>query len=103
MSQSRPGKLREWSEKVPERYKPLGCCAGQALGCSVSFLSTWLVALLLSALLGPVFGSNMGENTLAGVFIAIANFVGSLVIAGAISFLAGRIFPVLKRKGDGSK
>ncbi len=75
-----------------------GCCTGQALGCGISFIISWVVALLISALLAPVFGKAGGGNTTVGVLISGLTCVGSLIIGTGLSFLVGRIFPIFKKK-----
>jgi len=76
-----------------------GCCAGQALGCGVSFVVSWVIALILSALLAPVFGQSQGGNTFVGIILAALTFGCSLIIGGGLSFLTGRLFPIFKKKG----
>jgi hypothetical protein len=75
-----------------------GCCSGQALGCGFSFLISWVVALIVSSLLAPVFGKAGGGNTIVGILISALTCVGSLVIGTGLSFLVGRIFPIFKKK-----
>ena len=76
----------------------IGCCAGQALGCGFSFLATWAVAGVLSALLAPLFGQSQGGNTGAGVLLAGLTCGGSLIMGAALSFLTGRLFPIFTKK-----
>jgi len=78
--------------------RPIGCCAGQALGCGFSFLTSWVVAWLLSALLTPLFGASQEGNTGAGVLLAGLTCGGSLIIGAVLSFLTGRFFPVFGKK-----
>jgi len=78
--------------------RPIGCCAGQALGCGFSFLATWVVAGLLSVLLTPLFGGSQGGNTGAGVLLAGLTCGGSLIMGAVLSFLTGRLFPVFGKK-----
>ena len=78
--------------------RPIGCCAGQALGCGFSFLASWAVAGILSALLTPLFGQSQGGNTAAGVLLAGLTCGGSLIMATGLSFLSGRLFPIFKKK-----
>ena len=42
--------------------RPIGCCAGQVLGCGFSFLASWVVAWLLSALLTPLLWRISGRQ-----------------------------------------
>jgi hypothetical protein len=76
-----------------------GCCAGQALGCGLTFLVSWGLALLSSAFLTPLFGNSRGDNSLTGLLITSLTCGGSILISAVLSFLAGRLFPVLRRKG----
>ena len=76
----------------------IGCCAGQALGCGFSFLTSWVVAWLLSALLTPLFGQSQGGNTGVGVLLAGLTCGGSLMMGAVLSFLTGRFFPVFGKK-----
>ncbi|RPI91241.1 MAG: hypothetical protein EHM40_16310 [Chloroflexi bacterium] len=78
--------------------RPIGCCAGQALGCGFSFLTSWVVAWIVSAVLAPLFGGSQGGNTGAGVLLAGLTCGGSLIMGGVLSFLTGRLFPVFKKK-----
>jgi hypothetical protein len=77
---------------------PIGCCAGQALGCGCSFLASWVVAGVLSVLLAPLFGASQGGNTGAGVVLAGLTCGGSLMMGAVLSFLTGRFFPVFGKK-----
>jgi len=77
---------------------PIGCCAGQALGCGLSFLATWVVAGFLSAILTPLFGQSQGGNTPVGVLLAGLTCGGSLIMGAVLSFLTGRLFPIFKKK-----
>ena len=77
---------------------PIGCCAGQALGCGFSFLATWVVAGVLSVLLAPLFGQSQGGNTSVGVLLAGLTCGGSLIMGAILSFLTGRFFPVFGKK-----
>ncbi len=88
---------------LPRRSKiprPVGCCAGQTLGCGCSFLASWVMALILSVLLSPLFGENGGGNTAAGTLVSMLTCGGSLILGAVLSFLAGRAFPVLKKSGS---
>ena len=76
----------------------IGCCAGQALGCGFSFLTSWVVAAIFSALLTPLFGGSQGGNTGAGVLLAGLTCGGSLIMGAVLSFLTGRFFPVFGKK-----
>jgi hypothetical protein len=78
--------------------RSIGCCAGQALGCGFSFLASWVVAGVLSALLTPLFGGSQGGNTGAGVLLAGLTCGGSLFMGAVLSFLTGRLFPIFKKK-----
>ena len=78
--------------------RPIGCCAGQALGCGLSFLASWVVAGVLSALLTPLFGQSQGGNTGIGVLLAGLTCGGSLMMGAVLSFLTGRLFPIFKKK-----
>ncbi|MCJ7434871.1 MAG: hypothetical protein MUO77_15420 [Anaerolineales bacterium] len=78
--------------------RPIGCCAGQTLGCGLSFLATWVVAGVLSALLTPLFGQSQGGNTAVGVLLSGLTCGGSLMMGAALSFLTGRLFPIFKKK-----
>lgn len=78
--------------------RPIGCCAGQALGCGFSFLASWVVAWLLSALLIPFFGQSSGDNTTIDVLLAGLTCGGSLIMGAGLSFLTGRLFPIFKKK-----
>ena len=78
--------------------RPIGCCAGQALGCGLSFLASWVVAGVLSALLTPLFGQSQGGNTGVGVLLAGLTCGGSLMMGAVLSFLIGRFFPVFGKK-----
>ena len=78
--------------------RPIGCCAGQALGCGFSFLASWIVVWLLSALLTPYFGQSQGGNTIIGVLLAGLTCGGSLIMGAGLSFLTGRLFPIFKKK-----
>jgi len=78
--------------------RPIGCCAGQALGCGFSFIASWAVAGILSALLTPLFGGSQGGNTGAGVLLAGLTCGGSLIMGAVLSFLTGRLFPIFKKK-----
>jgi hypothetical protein len=78
--------------------RPIGCCAGQALGCGFSFLATWVVAAIFSALLTPLFGGSQGGNTGAGVLLAGLTCGGSLIMGAGLSFLTGRLFPIFGKK-----
>ncbi len=75
-----------------------GCCAGQALGCGISFIASWVMALILSAVLTPFFGQPQGGNTTVGILLSALTFAGSLIIGGSLSFLAGRLFPIFKKR-----
>jgi hypothetical protein len=88
------GKLKEGfnSSRLP------GCCAGQALGCGISFIVSWGIALLLSALVTPLFGHPGGNNTTAGLLLTGLTFAGSLILGGGLSFLTGRLFPIFTKK-----
>ena len=79
--------------------RQIGCCAGQALGCGFSFLASWVVAGVLSALLTPLFGQSQGGNTGVGVLLAGLTCGGSLMMGAVLSFLTGRLFPIFKKKG----
>jgi hypothetical protein len=81
--------------KVPHS---VGCCAGQTLGCGFSFLASWVVAWVLSALLTPLFGQSQGGNTSVGVLLAGLTCGGSLIMGAVLSFLTGRMFPIFKKK-----
>ncbi len=76
-----------------------GTCAGLAVGCGFSFVISWIIAFLLSAVLAPLFGNPEGGNTVIGVLLAALTCVSSLIIGGGISFLVGKIFPIFKKKG----
>jgi hypothetical protein len=78
--------------------RPIGCCTGQALGCGFSFLASWAVAWLFSALLTPAFGQAQGGNTPVGVLLSGFTCCGSLVMGAVLSFLTGRLFPIFKKK-----
>ncbi len=84
----------------PKIPRPVGCCAGQAAGCGCSFLASWIMALILSVLLAPLFGQYDGGNTAAGTLLSALTCGGSLIMGAVLSFLTGRAFPVLK-KGAG--
>jgi hypothetical protein len=78
--------------------RPIGCCAGQALGCGLSFLVSWVIAGVLSALLTPLFGQSQGGNTEVGVLLSALTCGGSLLMGTMLSFLTGRFFPVFGKK-----
>lgn len=78
--------------------RAIGCCAGQALGGGFTFVASWAVAGVISALLAPLFGSTYGENTPVGVLLAGLTCLGSLVTGFVISFIVGRLFPLFGRK-----
>ena len=78
---------------------PIGCCAGQAVGCGFSFLASWVVAWLLATLLTPLFGISQGGNTAVGTLLAALTCGGSLILGAGLSFLTGRLFPIFKKKG----
>jgi len=78
--------------------RPIGCCAGQALGCGFSFIASWAVAGILSALLTPLFGGSQGGNTGAGVLLSGLTCGGSLIMGVGLSFLTGLLFPIFKKK-----
>jgi hypothetical protein len=78
--------------------RPVGCCAGQTLGCGFSFLVSWVAAWILSALLTPLFGQSQGGNTGVGVMLSGLTCCGSLVMGAGLSFLTGRLFPIFKKK-----
>ncbi len=76
----------------------LGCCAGSALGCGLSFLISWILAMVLSALLAPIFGRSGGGNSATGILVSGLTCGASLLIGAGISFLMGRLFPIFKKK-----
>jgi len=75
-----------------------GCCAGQALGCGISFIVSWVIVLLVSALLTPLFGQSQGGNTSVGVLLSGLSCGGSLLLGAGLSFLTGRLFPIFKKE-----
>ena len=75
-----------------------GCCTGQSLGCVFSFISCWVIALLISAVLTPFFGQSQGGNTAVGMLLSGLTCGGSLILGAGLSFLTGRLFPVFKKK-----
>ncbi len=77
-----------------------GTCAGLAVGCGFSFIISWIIAFLVSAVLAPLFGNPDGGNTAVGVLLAGLTCVSSLVIGGGISFLVGKIFPIFRKKAE---
>jgi hypothetical protein len=86
------------SKKVFDRSRVPGCCAGQALGCGLSFLVSWVLALIISAILTPLFGNTHGDNSFTGLLLTSLTCGGSMLIAALLSFLAGRLFPIFKKK-----
>ena len=77
---------------------PVAGCAGHALGCGCSFVACWVAAWVLSAFLAPLFGQTSGGNTIIGMLLAALTCGGSLVVGAVLSFLVGRVFPILKNK-----
>lgn len=75
-----------------------GCCAGQALGCGISFIVSWVIALVLSTVLTPLFGQYQGGNTTAGVLLSGISCGGSLILGSGLAFLTGRLFPIFQKK-----
>jgi hypothetical protein len=69
-----------------------------ALGCGISFITTWVIALILSAVLVPLFGNGLGQNTPVGTLVAALTCAGSLILGAGLSFLTGRLFPIFKKK-----
>ena len=76
-----------------------GSCAGQSLGCGLTFITSWVIALILSAVLAPLFGQSQGGNTPVGLLLAALTCGGSLIMGAGLSFLTGRLFPIFKKKG----
>lgn len=68
------------------------------MGCGCSFLASWVVALLISALVASVLGPTQGANPMADILLPGAIFIGSLILAAVLSFLTGRFFPVFQKK-----
>ncbi len=69
-----------------------------SLGCGFSFLASWAVAGVLSALLAPLFGQSQGGNTAVGTLLSGLTCGGSLLMGAALSFLTGRLFPIFGKK-----
>lgn len=81
--------------KSPGIQHVAGCCGGQFLGCGFSFIASWVIALGLSWMATAVFGRSQGIDVLiAGLTCAV-----SLLLGLIFSFLTGRLFPVIGKKG----
>lgn len=98
MNSASPSNSQNTTTKNFNILRPIGCCTGQALGCGFSFLASWVVAWLFSALLTPLFGQSQGDNTTAGVLLSGLTCCGSLMMGAGLSFLTGRLFPIFKKK-----
>ncbi len=98
MSSTSAGNSQNYTKKNFNVPRSIGCCTGQALGCGISFLTSWVVAWFLSALLTPLFGGSQGGNTGAGVLLAGLTCGGSLIMGAVLSFLTGRLFPIFGKK-----
>ena len=98
MNSTSDSNLKNSTNKYFNVPPPIGCCAGQAMGCGFSFLASWIVAWLLSTLLTPLFGISQGGNSAVGMLLAALTCGGSLIMGTVLSFLTGRLFPIFKKK-----
>ena len=76
----------------------IGCLVGQSLGCFGAYLFAQIGALVLAAILNPLFENAAGLSGFISAGLTGFTCLGSMLLALGVSVFVARRFPLLLRQ-----